>query len=49
MHEYGWKIEYALQVPLAQAFAFYAATSARYGVEPTGPTYVERAMLDALR
>ena len=37
------------RVPLAQAFALYAAAQARYGVEPRGPTYVERAMIRARR
>jgi len=49
MHEYAWKIEYALwQVPLAVAFALFAAIDARYGNDPKGPTYVEREMLAAL-
>lgn len=49
MHEYGWHLEYALwRVPLATAFALYAAIDARYGNDPKGPTYLEREMLAAL-
>lgn len=36
-------------VPLARAFALYAALGARYGVEPRGPTYVQAAMVRAKR
>lgn len=36
-------------MPLAQAFALYAAICARYDREPTGPTYEDQAMLAALR
>lgn len=49
MHEYGWKIRYTLwRVPLGTAFALYAAIGARYGNDPSGPTYVEQEMLAAL-
>lgn len=37
------------RLPLAQAFALYAAISARYQVEKRGPTYVEKAMIRAKR
>lgn len=37
------------RLPLAQAFALYAAISARYQVEKSGPTYVESAMIRAKR
>lgn len=50
MHEYGWTIEYTLhEVTMAIAFALYAAISSRYGVDPSGPTYTEKQILDALR
>jgi hypothetical protein len=48
MSEYGWKVGYTLRRPLGQAFALYAAISARYGNEPKGPTYADRALLDAI-
>lgn len=48
MAEYGWNIAYALHLPLGQAFALYAAISARYGNEPGGPTYADREVLRAL-
>jgi hypothetical protein len=35
-------------VPLAQAFALYAAISARYDREASGPNYFEREMLKRL-
>ncbi len=36
-------------LPLARAFALYAAIGPRYGIEPKGPTYVEAAMIRAKR
>lgn len=50
MHEYGWSIEYTMWgVSLARGFALYAATDARYGNDPKGPTYVEQEMIAAFR
>lgn len=37
------------RLPLAQAFALYAAIQPRYGIERSGPSYVEKAMLRAKR
>ena len=50
MAEYAWcTLERARRFPLSQAFALYEAIKARYGVEPTGPTYRDKAMIKALR
>ncbi len=51
MHEYGGgfsprAVDEALETPLAQAFAMYAACRARYGCLGTG--YQEKELLDAL-
>lgn len=49
MHEYGWRLDYTLwRVPLATAFALYAAIDARYGNDPKGPTYADREVIEAL-
>lgn len=37
------------RLPLRQAFCLYADACARYGVEQKGPTFVERAMVKAMR
>lgn len=37
------------RVPLARAFALYAAIGPRYNVEASGPTFVEAAMSRAKR
>lgn len=50
MHEYGWSLQYCLwELPLAQAYALYAAIDARYGNEPKGPTYADQEVIRALR
>ncbi len=49
MHEYGWTIDHAMNVPLAQAFALYAAIDARYGNEAKGPTYADQELIAAIR
>ena len=44
--EYKWTLDYALyELPLAQAFALYAAISARYEVTFAGPTYAEQELI----
>ncbi|WP_157837064.1 hypothetical protein [Geminisphaera colitermitum] len=48
MSEYSCPLQTALDFPLAQAFALYAAISARYGNKPKGPTYVEKAQIAQL-
>ena len=53
LHEYGGgvgerQIAEALALPLAIAFALYAAIGARYDMKPTGPTYQDREVLAAL-
>lgn len=35
--------------PLAQTLALYSAISARYGAKPGGPTYRDRAIIEAMR
>lgn len=35
------------RLPLAKAFALYAAISPRYGVEGHGPSYIEQEMMAA--
>jgi hypothetical protein len=37
------------RLPLAQAFCLYSAFAARNGIEAKGPTYIEKAMLQAAR
>jgi hypothetical protein len=37
-----------MEIPLAQAFALYAAISARYDREFVGPTYVEQDLIRRL-
>jgi hypothetical protein len=37
------------RMPLKRCFALFSAIGPRYGVEPTGPTAVERAMIKAKR
>jgi len=49
MHEYGWTISHTLAVPLAQAFALYAAIAVRYGNDFAGPSYFERQLLAAVK
>jgi hypothetical protein len=34
-------------MPLARLFVIYAAACARRNIEPAGPTFVERAWLEA--
>jgi hypothetical protein len=47
--EYGWARDYILfEIPLQEAFAWYAAIAARYGNEQRGPNYEELDLLDAL-
>ena len=36
-------------VPLARCFALYAAIGPRYGAKPSGPTYIQAAMIRAKR
>lgn len=49
LSEYGWSLDYVLfDLPLAQAFALYAAISARYGNEAHAPTFAEMDLLDEL-
>lgn len=48
LHEYGWSIEYTMEIPLSQAYALYAAIDARYGNEPKGPSYKDRELIKAL-
>ena len=48
MHEYGWSIEYTLEISLAQGYALYAAIDARYGNDPKGPTYRDREIIAAI-
>lgn len=36
-------------MPLCRVFIYYAAICARYGHEPAGPSFVERAWLRAKR
>jgi hypothetical protein len=49
-HEYGWPLTYILnELPLAQAFALYAAIAARYEQPLPGPSYVEQDAIAALR
>ena len=36
-------------MPLAIAFALYAAIAARYDMKPAGPTYHDRELLKALK
>lgn len=38
-----------MRVPLAIAFALYAAIAARYDMQPAGPTYHDRELLKALK
>jgi hypothetical protein len=42
--DHGWR-----RAPLAMLFVFFAGISARWGNEPSGPTYVERDRLAAFR
>ena len=45
--EYGWASDYILfELPLQQAFAWYAAIAARYGNARRGPNYEELDFLD---
>lgn len=49
LSEYGGTVEYWMGRPFAQAFALYAAISARYGAKPGGPTYADRAIARAMQ
>lgn len=37
------------RVPLAQQFALFSACQAHHGIDPSGPTYVDKAMIRAKR
>lgn len=46
-HEYGWPYDYSIRLPLATAFALYAAIKDRHGVED-GPSFGEDELIDQL-
>lgn len=53
LHEYAGgfsrrAIADALDVPLQQCFALYAAAASRHGNKPAGPSYKDRALMRAL-
>lgn len=44
MTEYGWTIEYAMEVPIRQALCLHSAIALRHGYTWGEASYVQREM-----